>query len=409
MKIVTSLLGAAALLACTTLAFAQPVTPEPTPAPVTPAPVEPAPVTPAPATPAPATPAPATPAPATPAPATPTPAPATPFDAVAPTPPPDPATIIVGTIDGVPFTEADLFALAPVYAEVLRQIPANEQRDYMIEAFISLRLMVNAAVAQGMDQTPEFNAQLQQLRERLLQNNYNEQVIQAQITLETVTARYNELAAARVIPEEVRGRHIEVNTEAEAYEIIGLLAQGADFIQLAQTRSLDDFNRERGGELCAPDDAGQLNCTWARGELIQVLEDALFATPPGTVAPQPTMIDFGNGTVTWHVIKVEELILQPFEELADAIAGQMYQEFFQAEIDRLRAAANVVINTAPPPMALPETPIITIPEVPAAPAAPPAEVPAAPVTPAPTPEPAPAPAPTPTPPATPTPTPPVTP
>lgn len=396
MKIVTSLLGAAALLACATLAIAQPVTPEPTPVPATPA-VEPAPV-------------PATPAPAEPAPA-PTPTP-TPFDAVPPPAPVDPATIVVGTIDGVPFTEADLFALAPIYAEALRQIPAAQQRDYMIEAFTTLRLMVNAAVAQGMDQTPEYATQLAQLQERLLQNTYNQNVIQAQITLETVQARYNELAAARVIPEEVRGRHIEVTTEAEAYEIIGLLNQGADFIQLAQTRSLDDFNRERGGELCAPDEAGTLNCTWARGELIEVLEDTLFATPPGTVAQQPTMIDFGNGTITWHVVKVEELILQPFEELADAIAGQMYQELFQAEIDRLRAAATIVINEpAPPPaMTVPETPIITIPDVPAAPATPPAEVPTVPVgppaeTPAPaapvTPAPTPAPTPIPTPPATP--------
>jgi peptidyl-prolyl cis-trans isomerase C len=159
----------------------------------------------------------------------------------------------VATVDGDPITEADIVAMAGVFGEALIDLTPDEQRAYLIDALITLRLMVHAGQAQAMDQEPDFLAQMEQLRQRLLQSIYVGRTVEALVTEEAARARYAELVAARAIPEEVYARHIQVATEAEAYDILRLLADGEDFAALAQSRSIDTLGGPRGGELCDTD------------------------------------------------------------------------------------------------------------------------------------------------------------
>ncbi len=73
------------------------------------------------------------------------------------------------------------------------------------------------------------------------------------------------------IPEEVKARHILVDTEEEALDMISRLENGEDFAELAKENSQDPGSKEEGGDLGF----------FARGKMVREFEDAVFGLADG--------------------------------------------------------------------------------------------------------------------------------
>ncbi|MBN1966269.1 MAG: SurA N-terminal domain-containing protein [Anaerolineae bacterium] len=111
---------------------------------------------------------------------------------------------------------------------------------------------------------------------------------------------------------QVHSRHILVADEAAARDILNLLAQGADFAQLAIQYSLDGSTRITGGDL-----------DWvSRGDLLQPeVEAAIFALEPGQISPEPVRSSLG-----YHVIQtLERVDDRPLDQAK--LAGHKEQAF----------------------------------------------------------------------------------
>jgi peptidyl-prolyl cis-trans isomerase C len=89
--------------------------------------------------------------------------------------------------------------------------------------------------------------------------------------------------------EELRVRHILVETEAKAQAIIDELESGADFAELASARSADSGSAAVGGDLGY----------FTRGQMVLPFEEAAFAIAVGEFSHTPVETQFG-----WHVIRV---------------------------------------------------------------------------------------------------------
>lgn len=90
--------------------------------------------------------------------------------------------------------------------------------------------------------------------------------------------------------EQVRARHILVESKSEAEEVRNKLLAGEDFSKLAKDYSTDSSNNEQGGDLGF----------FARGDMVKEFEDVAFSLEVGNIS-EPVKTDFG-----YHIIKVED-------------------------------------------------------------------------------------------------------
>jgi len=90
--------------------------------------------------------------------------------------------------------------------------------------------------------------------------------------------------------EQVKARHILVDTEEEAKEIKGKIDAGEDFAELAKEYSKDEGSKAAGGSLGY----------FGRGRMVASFEEAAFSLEIGEVS-EPVKSDFG-----YHIIKVED-------------------------------------------------------------------------------------------------------
>lgn len=135
---------------------------------------------------------------------------------------------------------------------------------------------------------------LSDLRERLRTNitvqNLQSKVSKATVSEEEIKKFYEANRKDFDQPEQVRVRHILVETEAEARFVLARLNRGEKFQDLARTLSKDPGSRDNNGELPLI----------GRGQLVPEFERVAFTLQPGEVS-DVVKTQFG-----YHIIQVIE-------------------------------------------------------------------------------------------------------
>jgi len=235
---------------------------------------------------------------------------------------------VVAKVNGDPIYLSDVQASAQSLPPNLRALPPQTVYPRLLDSMISERVLADAARKAGIDKDPAVQRQVAAATDQVLDNALLTKVVMPTITDQALHARYQAEIAGKPGEEEVHAKHILVDSEQQAKDIIAQLNKGADFAALAKKYSKDP----------GAADGGDLGF-FKKDEMVPAFADAAFALKPGQFTQTPVHTQFG-----WHVILVVEKRQAPaptFEQAADQLRQQMVQEGVRKEIAQARAGANV--------------------------------------------------------------------
>jgi peptidyl-prolyl cis-trans isomerase C len=238
---------------------------------------------------------------------------------------------VVATVNGLEITESDLQMAQNDLGQQFAQLPVDQRRAAALNAAIEIRLLAQKADEDGLDDTDGFKRRMEFLRQRALHGAFVENRIAESITEEAVRARYDNEVAATPPANEIRARHILVDTKEAADEIIAQLEAGGDFEAIAKEKSTDGAAAQGG-------DLGY----FGQGQMVQPFEEAAFALDVGQFTKEPVQTQFG-----WHVIKVEDKRTQQppaFEQVKDQVRTLLFRETYFETVQSLRDAATIEIR-----------------------------------------------------------------
>lgn len=208
------------------------------------------------------------------------------------------------------------------------QADSPELRKAIKEDMINLEVMAQESTKLGLDKNADVLQQMDLAKQSVLVGAFVQDYAKSHpISDDQLKAEYDKLKA-KLGDREFNARHILVETEAAAKDIITQLGKKAKFEKLAE-KSKDAGSAERGGSL-----------GWAvPNNFVPPFANALLNLKKGEYTKEPVQSQFG-----WHVIKlddVRDLKVPPFEELKPQLQQRLQQQSIQKAITDLRAKAKI--------------------------------------------------------------------
>jgi peptidyl-prolyl cis-trans isomerase C len=240
---------------------------------------------------------------------------------------------VLAKVNGVEIRESDL-ALAE--ADIGQSLPpgaAEARRDALLSYLIDVTILATAAEAQKMQEAPGFARKLAFVRNKVLMEALLDKATKSAVTEEAMRKLYEESVSKLTPEEEVRARHILVDSEDKAKEVIAKLKAGGEFAALAKEYSKDPGAAEGG-------DLGY----FTKDQMVVEFADAAFKMKKGDIS-DPVKTQFG-----WHVIKLEDRRQKPvpaFEQVKDQIEQFLVRKAQSDVVLKLRESAKVERTTPP--------------------------------------------------------------
>ncbi len=233
----------------------------------------------------------------------------------------------IATVNGksIPKNRAD----ALVAAQAAQGRPDSEElRQAVREELIRREILAQEAQKKGLDKKPEVQGQMDLARQSVLIGAYMQEFVKTHPISEDAIKKEYEAVKAQMGDKEYKARHILVETEGEAKDIIAKLDKGEKFADLAK-QSKDPGSKDRGGDL-----------GWAApSSYVKPFSEAMIKLEKGKYTETPVKSDFG-----YHVIMlddVRELKLPSLEEAKPQLAQRLQQQMVEKHILDLRSKAKV--------------------------------------------------------------------
>jgi len=214
----------------------------------------------------------------------------------------------------------------PYYDLLLKERIAQGQQDTpelrnaLREELNTRELITREAKKKGLDKDPDVKTQMDLTSQTVLVRAYVADWVKAHPVSDDVLRKEYDAIKSQMGDKEYKVRHILVEKEDEAKDIIAQLQKGEKFEKLAE-RSKDPGSKANGGDL-----------DWnAPGNFVKPFSEAMVKLDKGKFTTVPVQTQFG-----WHVIEVDDIReakVPPFDDvkpqLAQRMQGQQLDSYFK--------------------------------------------------------------------------------
>ena len=239
-----------------------------------------------------------------------------------------PATGPIATVNGKPISRARLdYAVSQ---QVQRGAPDNDRtRAQMRDDLINREVVAQAAQRAGLAKRGDVQTQLEMARQEVLVGVYLSEYLRKNAVTDAEVQKEYDRVRRQTGKSEYKARHILVESEEEAKQLIAELQKGGKFEELAKKSSKDEGTRELGGDL-----DWKIPSTFEKP-----FGDALLALEKGKFSTAPVRTRYG-----YHVIQLDDVRDVQFPSVAQ-VKPQLQQRLMRQKIEDLvrdlRAKAKV--------------------------------------------------------------------
>lgn len=251
------------------------------------------------------------------------------------------ASDILATVNGKNITkqEAETFVKSQSPQADYAKLPAAQQA-MIVDRLVEKVLFVELAAKEGIDKKPEFQRNMEKIKEELLVNMWmKSQMDNAVVSDSEAKEFYDKNKDKFQQKASVHARHILVKDEKGAKAIIAEMkdlkgdALKAKFIELAKAKSTGPSG-PKGGDLGS----------FSKGQMVPEFSKAVWALKVGDITTEPVKTQFG-----YHVIYLEEkkdAEATAYDKVKENIIRSLKQQQFAKKIaevaKELKAKANIV-------------------------------------------------------------------
>ena len=213
-------------------------------------------------------------------------------------------------------------------------------RDFLENYVISQEVLYQEAKKKDLYKNKEILAKIEDAKRAILIDALLEEAMRGrgEISEEEIQRYYKENQSLFTEPQEVKIRHIVVNTEPVLREVIAKLSQGENFEKIASTYNIDHF-KEDGGNL-GYIRRGQLAPPFAQ------FEEAAFSLRKKGGISEVVRTPYG-----FHIIRLEDMrgsILRPLNQVKERIhfflQTKKKQDAYLEYVKEVKSKAKILIN-----------------------------------------------------------------
>jgi peptidyl-prolyl cis-trans isomerase C len=234
----------------------------------------------------------------------------------------------VAKVNGVTIPQSRLDAIMKDLAAQGRP-DTPETREAIKQELITREIVAQEAMKKGLHKKPDVVLMLDVQRQAIIYSAYLQDYVKTHPISEDDMKKEYEKVKAGSSGKEYKARHILVESEDEAKQVIAQLKKGGSFDRLAADKSKDQGSKARGGDL-----------DWGpSGRYVPAFGAALSKLKKGETTEAPVQTQFG-----WHVIRLDDeraLKFPSYEEVKPQIQQEMRQQQINKAISELRARAKV--------------------------------------------------------------------
>jgi len=224
----------------------------------------------------------------------------------------------VATVNGVAIPRARADAL--MNQQKARGAPDNDQTRGMVrEELVNRELLMQEAQRQGVAKSPEVAGQIDLARQEIIISAYLRDWVRKNPVSDADVQKEYERVRVEQGDKEYRARHILVETEDQAKQLVADLKKGAKFDELAAKNSKDPGSKDRGGDL-----------DWhGPNDFDRTFSEAMMKLEKGKYTETPIRTRFG-----FHIIQLDDVRSGRFPALSE-VRPRIQQQLTQHRIDEL--------------------------------------------------------------------------